>query len=165
MNPAPVLCRDPRPGNDTIYGGPGNDRVHGVDGNDILYGEDGDDIITGNVGADVMTSGKGADRFRYWGDAKIGYHSGVGAGRRDRIRDFAAVDKFDLAAVDANATIAGNQAFALIKQAPFSKPGQVRWQVVGTITLVQMNTDADQQPEFEVELTNRAALTATNFLP
>jgi hypothetical protein len=89
----------------------------------------------------------------------------VGAGKRDRLRGFAALDKFDLTAVDANATVAGDQAFALIKQAPFSKPGQVRWQFVGTITLVQMNTDADLQPEFEVELTNRAALTVTNFLP
>ena len=152
------------PGNDTLYGGPGNDRVHGVDGNDILYGDDGDDIVTGNIGVDQMWGGRGNDRFRYWGDAFQGYHSGVGAGRRDRIMDFAAGDLIELTSVDANATVAGNQAFQLIGAAPFSRPGQIRWQKVGRITLIQASTDADLQPEFEIELSNGAPTTSAAFL-
>lgn len=146
------------PGDDVIEGGAGNDRVHGVDGNDTLYGSGGDDLLTGNVGADTMTGGPGADRFRYWGDAARGYHSGVGAGRRDRIEDFVRGDRIDLNLVDANATVAGNQDFALIAGAPFSRPGQLRWQYQGSGTLIQASTDADPQPEFEIELATRVAL-------
>lgn len=151
-------------GDEFILGGAGNDRVHGVGGSDTLDGQAGDDLITGNVGVDTMTGGAGADRFRYWGDAARGYHSGVGAGRRDRITDFTRGDKIDLKLVDANATVAGNQDFALIGGAPFSKPGQVRWQYQGSGTLIQVSTDADRAPEFEIELTTRVALQPADFV-
>ncbi|MFO1073890.1 MAG: hypothetical protein U1E17_14685 [Geminicoccaceae bacterium] len=151
------------PGNDTLYGGPGNDRVHGVDGNDTLYGDDGDDIVTGNVGVDTMWGGKGRDQFRYWGDAVQGYHSGVGAGKRDRIMDFAAGDKIDLSLMDADATVGGRQKFSFIGTAAFTRPGQVRWQNLPTGTLIQLNTDRDTAPEMEIELTTRYSLKATDF--
>lgn len=151
------------PGNDTLYGGPGNDRVHGVDGNDTLYGDDGDDIVTGNVGVDTMWGGKGRDQFRYWGDAVQGYHSGVGAGKRDRIMDFAAGDRIDLSLMDADATVGGRQKFSFIGTAAFTRPGQVRWQNLPTGTLIQLNTDRDTAPEMEIELTTRYSLKATDF--
>ena len=151
------------PGNDTLYGGPGNDRVHGVDGNDILYGDDGDDIVTGNVGVDTMWGGKGRDQFRYWGDAVQGYHSGVGAGKRDKIKDFAAGDKIDLSLMDADATVGGRQKFSFVGTAAFTRPGQVRWQNLPTGTLIQLNTDRDATPELEIELTTRYSLKVTDF--
>jgi Ca2+-binding RTX toxin-like protein len=162
----------PTPGNDTITGTPGpdtiralagNDQIDGLGGNDTIYADAGNDVVTGNVGVDDMTGGAGSDRFRYAGTAATGYHSGVGAGRRDRIRDFGAGDKIDLASVDANATLAGDQSFQFIAGAPFSRPGQLRWQYVGAGTLIQLSTDADTAPEFEIELTTRVALTAARF--
>ena len=159
-------------GNDTVDGGPGNDRVHGGDdwahgrgGRDKLYGGPGDDIVTGNFDVDQMWGGPGSDRFRYWGDATRGYHSGVGRGRRDQIHDFASGDLIDLAGVDANALAPSDQAFQLIAAAPFSGPGQVRWRTTGRITLIQASTDNDRDPEFEIELTNGAQLNRGSFRP
>ena len=75
----------------------------------LLSGAAGDDTLTGGIGADELTGGLGIDRFVYTAVAD----SNV-AGGRDLIRDMAAGDILDLSVIDADAGVAGNQAFVRV---------------------------------------------------
>jgi Ca2+-binding RTX toxin-like protein len=133
-------------GNDTAYGGNGNDWLLGGAGNDSLIGGDGADTLTGGVGVDRMRGDVGLDRFVFDdGD------SGIGASR-DVIVSFGALDVIDLAAVDAKAGVAGDQAFAWIGNAAFTGAGQLRYTVSGADKVIQASTDADTAPELEILL-------------
>ena len=82
----------------------------------VIVGRGGDDTITGGAGRDDMTGGAGADRFVFQALSD----STVGAAR-DVIRDFLiGADKIDLAAIDANAGAAGDQAFSFIGAGEFA---------------------------------------------
>ncbi len=64
-------------------------------------------------------------------------------------------DRIDLADIDANGVLAGNQAFSYIGSAAFTAAGQLRY--VGG--LLQGSSDADAAAEFEILLVNAPALT------
>lgn len=116
---------DPRveeEGGARVYGGTGNDqlRVYGGAEN-TLDGGAGYDTITGGSGVDRIIGGAGADRLRGGGgdDAFVFlWMTGAVLATRDTIFDFGVGtaargdDVIDLSAIDADATIAGNQAFA-----------------------------------------------------
>jgi serralysin len=111
-------------GNDIVLGGAGNDYLDGGAGADYMKGGTGNDILRGGLGPDTMFGGTGADRFLFVSIAD----STVAA--PDRIGDFSSAefDHIDLAAIDANALLAGNQAFAYIGAAAFSGvAGELRY--------------------------------------
>ena len=136
---------------------------------DTLTGGAGADIIFGGLGADLLRGNGGADRFLYSDVAQST------AGTRDWIVDFEHLtDKLDIAAIDANALLAGNQAFDFIGAAAFSasgasSAGQLRayqsdaaaniWQVAG-------DTNGDGTADFVVQVTVLASqsLTSGDFL-
>ncbi len=114
-------------GNDTLYGGAGIDILFGGADDDILFGDGdgasasnqgrdtlnggyGNDILIGGGKADSLTGGAGADTFRFQAA------SDLGLGHTDIIQDFsrAQLDRIDLSGIDANTTLAGNQAFRLV---------------------------------------------------
>jgi len=108
-------------GNDTIDAGSSNDVVDGGYGNDTLEGAGGDDILIGNVGADTITGGAGADTLTGGAQADRFVYAALSdstLAASDRITDLAAGDILDLSAIDANSTLAGNQAF--VKAAAFT---------------------------------------------
>ena len=73
-----------------------------------LSGGNGNDKLSGDWGADYLTGGNNADIFGY----VTAQDSLVGLGK-DTIADFTpGADKINLAGVDANASVAGNQAFS-----------------------------------------------------
>ena len=105
-------------GTDLLLGGAGLDTLNGEAGDDFLFGEAGDDTLSGEAGADVLFGGGG-------GDVLIGGAGGdsfvflaltdSGAGGRDLITDLTiGQDRIDLSQLDANANVAGNQAFTLV---------------------------------------------------
>ena len=95
-----------------------NDDIQGQ----VINGNAVDDFITGGIGSDTLTGGLGYDRFIDTATAK----SPVG-NTRDTISDFnTLLDKIDVAAIDANTTLANDQAFTFIGAADFSALGQVR---------------------------------------
>jgi Ca2+-binding RTX toxin-like protein len=98
-------------GNDTVTGGNGADSLNGGSGADTISGDTGNDVITGGLGRDVLKGGNGSDRFDFNSVAD----SPTGS-LRDSISGFSGAgrhgDKIDLATIDADLTVAGNQAFA-----------------------------------------------------
>src|SRR5262249_8723298 len=120
----------------------------------------------GGSGNDTMTGGVGNDTFAY----NAFNESGVGTGNNDVITDFegdgsAVGDLIDLLALDANAGVAGNQAFQFIGTAAFSAAGQLRYTLVGGDTIVQANTNANASTvEFELHLLGNHTLTSNDFI-
>ncbi|MDX2157734.1 MAG: calcium-binding protein, partial [Hyphomicrobiaceae bacterium] len=81
-----------------IVGNTGSNRLDGAAGNDSL---------TGGLGIDYLTGGLGNDNFIY------GAVADSAGSAYDRILDFTAGDRIWLNAIDANTTIANDQAFVL----------------------------------------------------
>lgn len=138
-------------GNDTIRGGVGNDRVYGGSGTDTLYGDDGVDNVRGGGGADRCDGGGGNDRYDY----DYVSDSAPGTADRDVILAFAGVgatagDQIDLATIDANAGVGGNQAFVFKGTAAITGAGQVNVVASGSDTLIRANTGGSLAPELEI---------------
>jgi hypothetical protein len=143
------------PGHDVLLGGPGADTLVGGRGNDRLFGGPGADLLVGGPGRDVLSGGGGADVFRFTHPAEAGL--GMGS---DVITDFVpGIDTLDLAAMDADATRGGDQAFRFVGSEAFSgRAGELR--VAGGI--VAGDLDGDGQAEFEIDV--GAALQASDIL-
>ena len=119
------------------------------------------------MGADVLEGRGGADRFVYGQneDSYQLYDSPPGAA--DRILDFSPKqgDRIDLAAVDANAQVTGDQAFQFIGQDAFTAAGQVRFFKAAGDTVVEVNTD-DTAPgaEMRIEIDPIVNFQGTDFV-
>ena len=136
-------------GQDNVVGGSGNDSITGFDANDTLSGGSGDDLLSGDLDADVLTGGDGNDRFIF----RAGESAGAAA---DRITDFqrpgAAIgDRIDLSAIDANTTVAGDQAF-------LAGTGTGRGRAVeeNGNTVIYGNTDNDADYELRIVIADGA---------
>jgi Ca2+-binding RTX toxin-like protein len=126
-------------GSDTITGDAGNDRVRGGDGNDKLYGGVGNDKLYGEAGTDLLYGGDGADSFAFSKTTDTSYAA------FDRVMDMVrGQDRIDLSAIDADTTVAGNQAFAFsLNRAMFTSAGDL-WTVdtlLGTTLVGDVNGD------------------------
>ena len=136
--------------------------IRGAAGNDVIIGSSGDDRIIGGAGADVLTGGDGADVFAY---AAIS-ESGIGPTRADVITDFqSGVDLIDLAGIDANASLAGNQEFVFIGAADFTGLGQLRVGLdsAGRVALFG-NTTGSLAPDFQLSFENAPLLNPVDLL-
>jgi serralysin len=150
---------------DTLYnvegaiGSSGADTFKGNQYNNFFQGGLGKDTFTGNA---TTTTGVTTDRDLY--DFNAVADSPTGSTTRDLIKDFAHLtDKLDLMGIDADATVAGNQAFRWVGTAALTGPGEVGYFTSGGDTIVQASTDADSAAEFQIQLTGLKALTAVDF--
>ncbi|MBX3479058.1 MAG: hypothetical protein KF842_01520 [Caulobacter sp.] len=157
-------------GTDVLRGGLGGDSLYGGDDKDVLYGEDGDDLLDGGEGNDTLIGGAGADTMiggagRDVFTLQAISDSGVGAGLRDVISDFDALDVLDLRAIDANTNLAGDQAFSFIGSGAFTNTaGQLRFVTDGEGTHIFGDVDGDGVADFEVLLTGVIPVNAGDFL-
>jgi subtilisin family serine protease len=145
-------------GNDLLLGFGGNDTLSGLTGNDTLDGGAGNDLLISGAGRDVMTGGTGADVFRFTtlADSAVGTN-------RDLITAFSQAegDRIDLAAIDANTRLSGNQAFAFIGDAGFGRiAGQLRF--AGGVMQADVNGDA--RADMEIAIQGVSALLAVDFI-
>lgn len=135
-------------GNDTLRGGLGNDSLNGGTGHDILYGETGNDTLTGGGGADVFVF---ASRMN-----------------SDKITDFqtSSGDVIDISALDANTSIAGNQAFNFIGGSFLKDAGQLGVYVDYKYgkTYVQGDLNGDGKHDFNIRLDGVHNMTVDDFL-
>jgi Ca2+-binding RTX toxin-like protein len=141
---------------DIVWAGGGDDLIYGDDGTDKLFGQDGDDTIHGGVGSDLIQGGRGAD-ILYGETSKdifsylATYESTLASS--DVIADFDVTDVIDLSAIDADETLAGNQAFSFIGEAVFSGAGQIRYFIDDAgRTIVQVETNGMEGADMQIVL-------------
>ncbi len=152
-------------GGDILNGLAGADTLNGEAGNDTLDGGANDDVLTGGAGQDRLTGGAGADAFVF--TAADIRRTGPGFGLtadKDVILDlsFAANDRIDLSAIDANAILAGDQAFTFVGN--FSGvAGQATLKFISGKSVLQLDVDGDGKADLLVEINGNIAGTTGNL--
>lgn len=152
-------------GNDTfisvenVTGGSSSDHLTGSSVFNTIIGGAGNDFITGGGSHDTLFGGTGADTFIY-----NALSDSIGASR-DRISDFTSQDTFDLSAIDANSTVAGDQAFDYIGAAHFSGvAGQLDISHVGANTYLQGDVNGDKVKDFQIQILGNVSVTDANLV-
>jgi fimbrial isopeptide formation D2 family protein/uncharacterized repeat protein (TIGR01451 family) len=148
--------------NDRLTGDGGANRLEGMAGRDALVGGGGDDTLIGGADRDTLTGGTGADRF-VW----TALTDSVAAGA-DRVVDFAWAqgDLLDLSVIDANLTLAGDQAFTLVTGNAFAGGGQgsIRQSQSGADTRLEIDQGDGGAAEAVILLTGLHVLVNTDFV-
>ncbi|MCW5734156.1 MAG: hypothetical protein KIS73_08520 [Enhydrobacter sp.] len=147
--------------NDSLTGDGNANVLNGGGGKDLLIGGGGGDTLLGGEGRDVLTGGDGADFFHY----RTVADTGTTATTWDTIKDFTqGSDIINLGAIDADTTMAANQAFAFIGAAAFAGiAGQLRAEQGAGKTLISGDINGDAAADFAIELSGLHTLTATDF--
>jgi hypothetical protein len=160
-------------GNDTLDGGSGNDTLIGVAGNDTLLGGDGNDRLLGGAGADIMTGGAGADTFLpriqpemdvitdFSGATVLSTNS-----QGKVIRTPGEHDKIDLAAIDANTNLAGDQAFTLVQNHFTGHAGELyaSYDAAAGVTNLFLDVNGDAIADTTIQLLGHVNLTGADFI-
>lgn len=161
-------------GSDTLYGGNGNDLISSGlrdRSNNVLFGGNGEDTLTGALGMDTVNGGAGQDSLT----GSLAADTFVFArladsrpGTPDTIADFRSVqaDKIDVSAIDADASLAGDQGFTFTGQAPFSgSAGELCYAALqaGNV-LVSGDVDGDGRADFAIVLLRVRSLADTDFV-
>jgi Ca2+-binding RTX toxin-like protein len=152
--------------------GTGNGLANTIIGNaaaNILLGLGGNDVIRGGGGADTISGDAGADVFDY----DFVTDSGPAAAARDVIMGFdapggAVVDVINLATIDANVGVAGNQAFAFLgwiqaPNPPATPAGSIWLRNEAGETVVYANVDANAAPEMAIRIADGPGVTAAMY--
>ena len=94
--------------------------------------------------------------------------SSAAAGKHDLVTDFAVgTDLLDLAAIDANATVAGDNAFRFLGTGGFDgQAGALRYSydASGNVTVVSGDVNGDGAADFAIDLTGNKTLTSAEFV-
>jgi Ca2+-binding RTX toxin-like protein len=129
-----------------------------------LDGSNGNDALRGDGQHDILTGGGGADRFVYdnVGDSPANANA-------DLITDFshAQGDRIDLSLIDADSTMAGDQAFHFIGDAAFGHhAGELRAVVssTGATTVVTADVNGDGAADLSITLSGSVTLQAADFV-
>jgi RTX calcium-binding nonapeptide repeat (4 copies) len=153
--------------NDTAKRGSETDKLISIEGAigssaaDSFKGDTNANWFQGGLGKDTASGGSGRDRY----DLNTVGESGVGATARDVITDFGhLVDDIDLMGIDADTTVASNQAFRWVGTAAFTgAPGELGFFTSGGNTIIHGSNDADAAGEFEIQLNGMKMLTVDDF--
>lgn len=126
----------------------------------------GNDDLNGGAGVDQLWGSGGADRFWFFAASDAPYSVVNGQGVADRIGDFsfAAGDRIAFGTFDANASLAGTQAFAFAGMSKSPGTGKLTYfHTAGGDTHLVGNTDGDAACEFGVILAGKHTVTADYF--
>jgi Ca2+-binding RTX toxin-like protein len=147
----------------------GHDSISGLRGNDTLYGAELNDTLIGGRGMDVLSGGSGSDDFVFNAarESSALASDTIIAGFRATGFDGAGIaggDRIILSGIDADAGVAGNQAFTF----GGAGAGQLRVVAFGTNSVVLGNTDGDAAAEFRLVIEDggvlASAYTAGDFV-
>ncbi|MXQ13565.1 M10 family metallopeptidase C-terminal domain-containing protein [Microvirga makkahensis] len=148
-------------GHDELNGTAGGDLISGLAGNDTLSGGAGSDRLTGGTGRDILSGGSGQDIFCFNATRESGSSKTV-----DTIKDFVlGEDKIDYSVIDADVKSVGNQSFAFIGSAKFSKTaGELRAFSVNGVTEIHGDVDGDGHVDICVKLSGTFQLSTQDFI-
>ena len=147
-------------GNDNLTGSAANNVLSGGPGNDTLTGADGNDVLIGGLGLDSMNGGVGADIYVVTNINE----SGNTIGATDVISGWTSTDVIDLSGLDANDSVAGNQAFLSVTQNAATVANSITWTESGGNTQVSVDTNGVAGAEMMFVLTGVGLnLTQANF--
>ncbi|RID90325.1 hypothetical protein D2N39_18340 [Gemmobacter lutimaris] len=146
---------------DTLTGNAGDNVIYGIEGNDTISGGGGVDRLIGGLGQDTLTGGAGADVFFFTRVADSDLISG-----RDTITDFVSgTDKLNLAQIDANTGVAGDQAFTFLGTGAFTGvAGQLRLAVSGANSFLLGDTDGNGTADLNVALLGVTSIVAGDII-
>ena len=155
-------------GNDVLFNisltSNGSVKLDGGAGNDQIFDGDGDNILIGGLGVDILNGGDGNDIYKFLTIKD----SGVTPATADVIGDgplgdgdqvWNSGDKIDLSAIDANAKIAGKQAFTFWSSASANSV----WFDSSTST-VFADASGDTKADFAVVVIGVNSLSAADFI-
>jgi Ca2+-binding RTX toxin-like protein len=128
-----------------------------------LRGNSAANILTGGAGADDLRGGTGADTFVF----RDGDFAGLTPSTADRIIDFSHSegDRIDLAQVDANSGLGGDQDFTFIGSSAFHNvAGELRYEIINGNTYVYGDTNGDGLADLMIRLDGSHALTSGDFI-
>lgn len=124
-----------------------------------LDGGDGADILSGSGGKDTLTGGDGADQFRFTALSDSTFSVS------DRIADLSFVDRIDLQLIDADATVAGDQAFHLDGTIGGAGDIGVTYDSVNNRTAIDLFVDSNGSVDSRIWIAgNHSAITAASFI-
>ena len=131
--------------------------------NNVIVGNSGNNVITGGGGgADTLTGGGGHDTFKFVAVTDSA------PGAYDTITDFQhGVDTIDLSAIDANTSVAGDQAFGFSAgQTAAVQFNKVTWHQDTLLneTIIQADNNGIGGAEIEIHLAGLKTLTASDFI-
>jgi Ca2+-binding RTX toxin-like protein len=138
----------------TLVGNSGANNLSGGDGNDTLNGDAGNDTLIGGAGSDIF-------------DFDLVSDSPAGPALRDSILGGFShgSDLIDLATIDANALVAGNQAFSFIGGAAFSGvAGQLRYTNYSGTVIINADVNGDSAADMQILVAGTHWMTGTDFL-
>ncbi|HZW16650.1 MAG TPA: M10 family metallopeptidase C-terminal domain-containing protein, partial [Brevundimonas sp.] len=125
-----------------------------------LAGNTAANTLTGGAGADTLAGGAGADTFVFTalGDSSVA--------NSDRITDFnAAEDAIDLRQIDANAALAGDQAF-MLAGAFSGQAGQavLTYDPASASTSLALDVNGDALADFQLQINGQISGSTGFFL-
>lgn len=154
---------------DLMIGGPSANTIKGGGGDDWIYGGGGQDVLVGGLGLDSMDGQAGNDVYDYnaVGESVSDFYQCDGIAFADA--GSKAGDRIDLSTIDANPVRSGNQSFEFLgTSTPTDGKGLAKvWTedgyqaTYGDITLVNVSTDADKDPEMLIRVGDEVAAAST----
>lgn len=148
--------------------GAGNDSLTGNEVGNRLSGGDGIDTIRGGAGRDVVLGGAGGDVFVF-AELRDSRDSALRSdGKKqaaDQLVDFVSgVDRIDLSGIDADAGIAGDQAFSWLGAGAFSnQAGQLRAQTIGSQLHIFGDVNGDGRADLHI-VANSPQILVSDFI-
>ena len=123
------------------------------------------DYLDGGVGTDVLWGGSGADQLHGGDNNDVFDYNAIADSlptAQDYIDDFQTGDLINLADIDANTLVSGNQAFTFVGTAAFGGvAGQLRFD--DGIHFVEGDINGDAVADFTIAC-NTSSMAATDFV-
>jgi serralysin len=135
-----------------------NNYLVGNDVANLISGFDGNDWLVGGLGQDTLVGGNGADRFDF-----NALPESLAGDDRDAITDFshAQGDLVDVSGIDANSSLASDQAFSFIGAAAFGLlAGQLRF----AANILAGDVNGDGTADFEIQLAGVPSLLVADLI-
>lgn len=152
-------------GANAITGNEGVNILDGKAGVDTINGGAGNDVIYGGLGNDLLTGGSGWDVFAVRQESV-----GLVTLETDRIFDFSVAggDRIDLSAIDANASLAGNQAFtfATVLSTFSGAAGEatLTYDATTNSTFLRLDVNGDKKADYSLRIDGDHTGTSGNII-